>query len=585
MLRSIRWRIAIPYGILILLTMLGLGIFLSNFIHQIYLNELEAQLANEANLIGDLLTPYLTGDSTPETLDDAAKRWGDLVNARVTIIAPDGRVIGESQENRATMDNHLNRPEVSAALSRNQGSSIRFSNTAGYDMLYYAILIKVHDQASAVLRLALPLQAVDARVAGLQLALTGITLLVTAIALLLTIQIANQTTRPIRELTKASNRMASGDLDIHLSIPTDDDIGQLSRAVNRMAAQLRSELEALQTERGKLTAILGQMTDGLIMVDHLGIVQMINAASEGMFSVEKGQAIGQSLAGVVRQHQIVELWGQTQESGEVQSITFEVSARRVYLQGIAVPMQQELAGNTLLLFQNLTRQRYLETVRQDFVSNISHELRTPLAALKALTETLQESALDDPPAAQRFIQRIEIEVDSLSQIVSELLELSRIESGRVPLNLRPISAVKIIAPAVERLHLQAERAGLEVSVDCPENLPLVSADPSRLEQVVVNLLHNAIKFTPSGGHIEVNARLAPDAILFSVHDTGIGIAEDDLPRIFERFFKADRARSGGGTGLGLAIARHLVEAHGGKIWVESTEGKGSTFSFFIPIIK
>ena len=585
MLRSIRWRIAIPYGILILLTMLGLGIFLSNFIHQIYLNELEAQLANEANLIGDLLTPYLTGDSTPETLDDAAKRWGDLVNARVTIIAPDGRVIGESQENRATMDNHLNRPEVSAALSRNQGSSIRFSNTAGYDMLYYAILIKVHDQASAVLRLALPLQAVDARVAGLQLALTGITLLVTAIALLLTIQIANQTTRPIRELTKASNRMASGDLDIHLSIPTDDDIGQLSRAVNRMAAQLRSELEALQTERGKLTAILGQMTDGLIMVDHLGIVQMINAASEGMFSVEKGQAIGQSLAGVVRQHQIVELWGQTQESGEVQSITFEVSARRVYLQGIAVPMQQELAGNTLLLFQNLTRQRYLETVRQDFVSNISHELRTPLAALKALTETLQESALDDPPAAQRFIQRIEIEVDSLSQIVSELLELSRIESGRVPLNLRPISAVKIIAPAVERLHLQAERAGLEVSVDCPENLPLVSADPSRLEQVVVNLLHNAIKFTPSGGHIEVNARLAPDAILFSVHDSGIGIAEDDLPRIFERFFKADRARSGGGTGLGLAIARHLVEAHGGKIWVESTEGKGSTFSFFIPIIK
>jgi two-component system phosphate regulon sensor histidine kinase PhoR len=304
-----------------------------------------------------------------------------------------------------------------------------------------------------------------------------------------------------------------------------------------------------------------------------------------MFSIEKGQAIGQSLAGALRHHQVVEIWQQSNERGEVQSTTFEVSAKRIFLQVIAVPMHQELSGNTLLLFQNLTRQRYLETVRQDFVSNISHELRTPLAALKALTETLQESALDDPPAAQRFIQRIETEVDSLSQIVSELLELSRIESGRVPLTVRPTQVAKIIAPAVERLRLQAERAGIVVSVDCPDDLPLILADPSRLEQVIVNLLHNAIKFTPSGGRIDVNAHLAPDAIVFSVHDTGIGIAEDDLPRIFERFFKADRARSGGGTGLGLAIARHLVEAHGGKIWVESVEGKGSTFSFSIPLVK
>jgi two-component system phosphate regulon sensor histidine kinase PhoR len=451
-------------------------------------------------------------------------------------------------------------------------------------MLYYATLIVMDNRVAAVLRLALPLQAVDTKIAGLQRTLAGITLLVSAIAVLLTILIASQTTRPIRELTKASDRMASGDLDIHLTIPADDDIGQLSRALNRMATQLRTEVEALQTERGKLTAILQQMTDGLIMVDHLGIVQMINPAAEGMFGVANGQAVGQSIAGALRQHQIVELWQHTKERREVQSTTFEVRSGRTYLQGIAVPMQRELSGSTLLLFQNLTRQRYLETVRQDFISNISHELRTPLAALKALTETLQESALDDPPAARRFIQRMETEVDSLSQIVSELLELSRIESGRVPLNLRPTSPAKIIAPAVERLRLQAERAGLVVTVDCPEDLPLVLADPSRLEQVVVNLLHNAIKFTPSGGNIIIDAHMASDAVIFSVHDTGIGIAEDDLPRIFERFFKADRARSGGGTGLGLAISRHLVEAHGGKIWVESIEGKGSTFSFSIPLV-
>jgi two-component system phosphate regulon sensor histidine kinase PhoR len=584
MIRSIRWRIAIPHGLLILLTMIGLGIYLSGFIRQIYLNELKAQLANEARLIGDVLLTYLGDSADSNTLDRAAKHWGGLVGARITIIATDGVVIGESQENRLTMDNHLNRPEVIEALSHNQGSSIRYSTTAGYDMLYYATLIKGDDQVAAILRLALPLQVVAARITGLQQTLAGITLLVAAIALLLTILIANQTTRPIRELTTASDRMASGDLNIHLVIPADDDIGHLSKALNRMATQLRSEVEALQTERGKLTAILQQMTDGLVMVDDQGIVQMINPAAEGMFGVAEEQAMGHSLAGALRQHQVIELWQHSQEREGVQSITFEVISRRVYIQGIAVPLHQELSGSTLLLFQNLTRQRYLETVRQEFISNISHELRTPLAALKALTETLQEGALDDPPAARRFIQSMETEVDSLSQIVSELLELSRIESGRVPLNLMPTPAARIISPAVERLRLQAERAGLMITVNCPENLPFVLADPFRLEQVVVNLLHNAIKFTSSGGHIEVNARLASDAVIFSVQDTGIGIAEDDLPRIFERFFKADRARSGGGTGLGLAISRHLVEAHRGKIWVESFEGKGSTFSFSIPLV-
>ncbi len=349
-----------------------------------------------------------------------------------------------------------------------------------------------------------------------------------------------------------------------------------------MAEQIRNEVEALQTEQGKLEAILRQMTDGLVMVDEEGSIRMINPAAEEMFGISSEQSAGRSLASALRQHQVVDLWQQTRRSGGVRSISFEVTSKRIYLQGIAVLLERELSGSMLLLFQNLTRQRYLETVRQDFISNISHELRTPLAALKALTETLAEGALDDPPAARRFLEQMDAEVDSLSLMVSELLELSRIESGRVPLNLKPTEACKILAPAVERLSLQAERANLEVLLDCPDDLPLVFADPQRLEQVVVNLLHNAIKFTPGGGRIDVSARGNRRDRHFSVKDTGIGIAQEDLPRIFERFFKADRARSKGGTGLGLAISRHLVEAHGGKIWVESVEGRGSTFSFFHP---
>jgi two-component system phosphate regulon sensor histidine kinase PhoR len=277
------------------------------------------------------------------------------------------------------------------------------------------------------------------------------------------------------------------------------------------------------------------------------------------------------------------LWRKSQATGEQQTTTLETSPDRLLVQGIATPLQQSLPGNILMVFQDLTRVRRLEMVRRDFVSNVSHELRTPLASLKALTETLMEGALEDPPAARRFLTRMEAEIDNLTQMVQELLELSRIESGKVPLERRSITPLKLISPAVERMQLQAERAGLNISLECPEDLPPVSADPTRMEQVLVNLLHNAIKFTPPGGKITVSAYHEGANVIIFVKDTGVGIAPDALPRIFERFYKADRARSGGGTGLGLSIARHLVEAHGGRIWAESMVNQGSIFYFSIPM--
>jgi two-component system phosphate regulon sensor histidine kinase PhoR len=269
----------------------------------------------------------------------------------------------------------------------------------------------------------------------------------------------------------------------------------------------------------------------------------------------------------------------------------EISATRQYIQGVATPLEKPAPGSVLLIFQNITHQRFLETVRRDFVSNISHELRTPLASLKALTETLLDSAIDDPQAARRFLKRMDAEVDALTQIVSELLQLSRVESGKVPFQMQSTKPDEIINPAVERLLLQADRAELSINLECPPGLPAILADPARLEQVVVNLLHNAIKFTPSGGEIRIKVRQQDDdhqdggMVLFSISDTGIGIESEDLPRIFERFYKVDRARSSGGTGLGLAIARHTVEAHGGVIWAESVAKHGSTFYFTIPIAK
>lgn len=384
-----------------------------------------------------------------------------------------------------------------------------------------------------------------------------------------------------RRLNSYSNiirRVTSGEppfSDLPSDVPGLDD---LSNAVKGLTAALYYQLSTIETERAKLASVLEQMTDGVLIADAEGRVAFLNPAAGRMF--EGQAAVGRRLVEVLRQYQLVEAWRRCQETGEAQSETVELPARRQFLQLFVLPDRH--TGGTLLLVQDLTRVRRLETVRRDFISNLSHELRTPLASLKALTETLRDGALDDLEAAPRFLGRIETEVDALTQMAQELLELSRIESGQVPLELTTVNPARLLDSSAERMRAQAERAGLTLTVEVAADIPEVRGDAARLEQVLVNLIHNALKFTPPRGSISLTAESDGSYVRFAIRDTGAGIPEDDLERIFERFYKADRARSGGGTGLGLSIARHIVEAHGGRIWAESRESQGSTFFFTIP---
>lgn len=595
MFRSLRWRIAIPYVLLILLSMLGLGIYLSNVVRQNYLEHLEAQLTTAARMIGDAASPSLGNNPDIAALDSLAKHNARLLGMRITIIAPDGTVLGESDEDRALMDNHLTRPEVAQALAQGVGSATRLSNTLQIPMLYLAVTMSDDQQSSEVnkpiagiIRVALPLQQVDQNLSQLQHIILGASVLTAILAVLLATLVAGRITIPLRELTSAVGQLSAQGFKRqspgHTLIPrTTDEVGKLTEVFNEMTVQLQEQMEAQETEHSKLAAVLQEMSDGVLIVGNGGQVQLLNPAAEEIFGISQEFAKERSVAETLRNHQVFELWHRCKETGQAQSTTLEINGKRLYLQVVATPLGQAMPGGTLLLFQNLTRLRQVETMRRDFISNVSHELRTPLASLKALTETLQDGALEDPPAARRFLERIETEVDSMSLMVAELLELSRIESGRVPLRLAPTRPLDIMQQAVDRLRLQAERAGLSITLDCPEHLPQVMADQTRLEQVTVNLLHNAIKFTPPGGQIAVVGQSQNGTVVFSVSDTGIGIPADELPRIFERFYKADRARTSGGTGLGLSIARHLVEAHGGRIWVKSELGQGSTFYFTIPL--
>jgi two-component system phosphate regulon sensor histidine kinase PhoR len=587
MFRSIRWRIALPYSILIIVAMGTLMFYLTTVVRERLLADLEAGLLVQAGITAESVRPLLIqeGPEPNRAVEEATQRLSELNQARVTIINAAGTVLGDSQRNPAQMDNHLERPEIQQAAQTGQGTTVRYSTTVDDELVYAAVRIMENDQIIGYARVAISLNQIDANINQLRRTILAATVVMAGLSLLMAFFIAERTARQVRRLTHVARRMASGDLDARLYQTSRDEVGQLTNAFNNMADELRERVLDLGDERGRLAAVLDNMADGVLITDHIGLVRLINPAAANILGVKEQDSIGRSFAEVARHHHLIELWQQGCNQGREQVTAVEMSRQNIFIQMIVTPLQAGEHQNCMVILQDLTRIHRLETVRRDFISNISHELRTPIASLKALVETLRVAAVDDPPAVQRFLDRAEQEVDALAQLVQELLELARIESGKVPLRLTATAVNEVILTPVERMQAQAERNNLALIIDIPADLPPVMADASRIQQVIGNLVHNAIKFTPEGGRVEVRARLdkGETAVIIAVIDTGVGIPAADLSRIFERFYKADRARSGGGTGLGLAISRHLVKAHGGQLEVKSKEGKGSTFYFSLPV--
>jgi two-component system phosphate regulon sensor histidine kinase PhoR len=583
MLANIRWRFVAPYAALILIAIMAISLYVSQVTRNATLDELSDNLEKQALAVAANLPPELLLAGDVDAIDMFADRWAALFDARVTIIDARGVVLGESDTDPRAMENHLGRPEIQEALLTGSGGSVRFSNTVQREMMYSAFALKQDGTVLGFVRVALPIARVEEPINSLQNAIFTAGLLTTIVAIVFGIIIAERTARPLRRLTAVARQMAAGDLSVRIFERSRGEIGTLTRAFNEMGEQLRDKVDVLAKERTRLASVLELMADGVLITDDLGHVQLINPAACELLQTTEEDALARSFAQVVRYHQFIELWRRCYETGEEQREVVEIRQRELFVQVIVTPLRSGQQGS-MIIFQNLTPLRRLQTVRRDFVSNISHELRTPLASLKALVETLQDSAIDDPPAARRFLSRAEQEVDALTQMVQELLELSRIESGRVPLRLAPTPVSEILFPPVERLRTQAERKNVDLVVALADDLPLVLVDPGRIQQVTSNLVHNAIKFSQEGETVSVEAHAdhSEEVVVIKVRDTGVGIPEPELSRIFERFYKADRARSGGGTGLGLAIARHLVRAHGGRIWAKSKEGKGSTFTFTLP---
>jgi two-component system phosphate regulon sensor histidine kinase PhoR len=403
-------------------------------------------------------------------------------------------------------------------------------------------------------------------------------------AALITFLLLFFTLSPIRRITQSLDQMPIGSDYQHIQTHRHDEIGELVWSINKLLAHFNQKTSDLQNETIKRNSILKYMSDGMIIVNKNDVVEEINLEAQRIFDIEEEEAIGLTLVEVVRHHKLIELHQTCKNSRKQESITFETVPNKLFLRGVASPLQPPLEGYTLLVIQDLTRLRHLEMVRKDFVSNVSHELRTPIASIKALTETLSEGAIDDPQDARRFLTMMENEIDNINQMVQELLELSRIEAGKAVLDRVSIEANALTSKAHERMLIQAERAKIDLLCECSQNLPPVYADPNKISQVFINLIHNALKFSSPGDKITLSAKQDGNKIIFSVSDEGIGIEPQNIQRIFERFYKEDVARSGQGTGLGLAIAKHIIESHGGKIWAENRNPRGSEFFFTLPIL-
>jgi two-component system phosphate regulon sensor histidine kinase PhoR len=563
--------------------MTALGIYLTSSIRTSEISKLRSELANEAIITAEASISSFGEQNEISDLDTLAKKLGNQIGARVTIIAKDGTVLGDSQENPLTMENHARRPEVLDALASGLGESTRYSTTIGEKMMYVAVPIIEKDEVLGIARVALPLTQVQSSVNRVIISIV-VAMSITAILVIFVAWIiARITTRPIRELTRESQKIASGEFGHRITVGAKDESGQLANAFNEMSLSLKRLVETISEDRAKLMSILDNMVDGVILTDIEGNIVLTNKAVQKLFRIRDENAKTKPLIEVIREHELNDILKSCLETGQEQIIQFDSGISNKYLRVIAILIDQERQGGALVLVQDLTELKGLQTMRRELVGNLSHEFRTPLAGIKAMVETLQGGAINDQTATSDFLDRIETEVDRLTQMVAELTELSRIETGKGELKLEQVNINLLIEEVITQLKPQVERQNLSLNKKLTSDLPFIQADKERIRHVIVNLIHNAIKFNRTGGSIITTTEILEDSVLVEISDTGIGIPGKDLPRIFERFYKTDKSRAGQGSGMGLAIAKHIVEAHGGNIWARSEEGKSSTFSFSLPL--
>ncbi|WP_322903437.1 two-component system histidine kinase PnpS [Paenibacillus campi] len=597
------FRIRLTIIMMLLLAMLGLAaaFTMAHIYKKSHEQTLEDNMLREIRLLETTFTfqPVGNPDETPSSevlsyYSRAAQEIGRLTDSRVTFIEQDGTVIGDSESDPRTMNNHANREEIVAAARDGVGSAVRYSNTLKENMLYIAAPVHKQGEFDGYIRLSMSLVAVEDGVRSTW-TIMGISLLVLfVIAALVSYSVAASLTRPLEHITRVANRISRLDYGARVRLDRKDEIGELGKAIDNMADSLEMQLKVIRDNEDLLQSVLANMTGGMVMVDDTGKIALINRFAEEMLSINSKRMIGKSYQELKQHYELSKLLGEglrRKERIHDEQTLYNPEPRLIEIDGVPMFEDDDTYRGMLFLIQDVSNIRRLERMRSEFVANVSHELKTPIAAVKGFAETLLSGGVKDEQTARSFLQIIYDESERLNRLIGDILELSKIESKRSPLNFSPIHLQPFFETIREMINASAAKKNITLQMHVPEEL-FMEADEDRLRQIFVNLISNAINYTQDGGQVRLHVRetvseQGEERILFDVTDTGMGIPRKDLPRIFERFYRVDKARSrsSGGTGLGLSIVKHLVELHHGVVTVESEVNIGSTFTVNLPLLQ
>lgn len=581
------WQIFPSFLAVILLALLAATWYAARSLRTFYLDEARADLKARALLLEDRVAGLLaTGDFG--AVDAFCKELGHKSATRLTVILPSGEVVGDSEEDPAHMDNHADRPEIVQAMSGWTGSSMRYSHTLRKEMMYVAIPLGEDKEVVAVLRASVPVASLADALGSvyLRIVLGGMT--VAVVAGVLGLVVSRRLSRPLEEMRRGAERFARGELDRRLPVPNSEEIGSLAETLNQMAEQLDERIRTVTHQRNELEAVLASMVEGVIAVDSEERILSINRAAGEMIGSSPTKLVGRSIQEAIRNTALQEFVSRALSAAE--AIEGDVVLEREGQKFVQAhgALLRDASGNSVgavVVLNDVTRLRRLEDIRREFVANVSHELRTPVTAIKGFVETLLEGAAEKSGDTGHFLDIISRQTDRLNAIIEDLLLLSSVEQDaeRAGVELDEMPLKPVLDAAVEICNPKSSEKNMKIAVECEPGLA-VKANSALLEQAVVNLLDNAVKYSDEGGMVKVRAARSEKGAAIEVSDTGCGIDEEHLPRLFERFYRVDKARSRklGGTGLGLAIVKHIAQAHGGSVSVRSTPAQGSIFTILLP---
>jgi len=585
--KRLLWQLYPAYLFITIVALLAVGWYSLNSLSEFYYHRIAADLEVRAHLIERLVLEKFSPRNA-EWLNALSKEIGKSASIRVTLILPSGEILGDSHEDPARMDNHLHRPEIQQALSGKTGTSIRFSNTIRENLMYLAILVRKQDHILGVVRTSIPIAFIDDALKSIEMKIgwggTVVALFASGISLL----VSRRITRPLEVMRRAAEDFARGDLNGKVPVADSLEIGGLAEALNVMARQLDDRIRSITEERNEREAVLFSMVEGVFAVDAEERFISMNQAAAELLGIDQEKSQGKSLQELVRNkdlQQFVKKALNSRKVVETDIVLRSAQERNLQARGTVLKDANDNSIGALIVLNDVTRLRRLEMVRRDFVANVSHELKTPITSIKGFVETLLEGAMNRPEDARRFLEIIARQVYRLNAIIEDLLILSRLEQDpeSLRLELEEVPLKSVLQSAIQACGNQAGKQHARVDLICDAGLR-AKINPHLLEQAVVNLVDNAIKYSGEKKKVEVLGERQADAIVIQVRDWGNGIDKEHLPRLFERFYRVDQARSRelGGTGLGLAIVKHIAQVHQGFVKVESSLGKGSVFSIHLP---